>query len=152
MKKKDLVALCHALSGTAALIASILTKGQIDIPEQPIKTIGYVVFALGCLLFVYSLLYLRGAFMGNIDPVGEKLVVDGPYRVIRRPLYLTMLVMCLGLAVGLRSWMGITLTIIIFFPLTVYRARLEEVALHDKFGEEWKTYCDHTRFIIPFLF
>jgi len=152
MKKKDLVALTHALSGAAALIASIAAKGQIGIPEQPIKAIGYAVFALGCLLFVYSLLFLRRAFMGNVDPVSEKLVTGGPYRVVRHPIYLAMFVMCLSLAVGLRSWLGIALTIVAFFPSAVYRARLEEAALADKFGGEWKVYRDHSHFIIPFFF
>ena len=152
MKKKDLVALGHALSGAAALIASIVTKGQIGIPEQPIKVIGYVIFSFGCLFYIYSLLFLRGAFTGNVDPVSKNLVIGGPYRVVRHPLYLAMLVMCLGLAVGLRSWTGIALTIIVFFPSAVYRARLEEVALHDRFGEGWKAYRDCTRFIIPYLY
>jgi len=152
MKINALVALSHALSGAAALIASVATKGQIDIPAQPVKAIGYAVFALGCLLFAYSLLFLRRAFAGNIDPVSEDLVTGGPYRVVRHPLYLAMLVICLGLAVGLRSWLGIAFTIIVFFPSAVYRARLEEVALEDKFGAAWKAYRDRTRFIVPFFF
>ena len=69
MKKKDLVALIHAVSGAAALIVSVMTSGQVAIPEQPIKAIGYSVFALGCFLFIYALLFLRSAFTGNIDPV-----------------------------------------------------------------------------------
>ena len=151
MKKKDLVALIHALSGAAALIASPAAKGQIAIPEQPIKAIGYAVFTLGCLLFVYSLLFLGRAFMGIVDPVSERLATGGPYRIVRHPVYLAMLVMCLGLAVGLRSWLGIALTIAAFLPSTVYRARLEEAALADKFGEEWEAYRDRSHFIIPFF-
>jgi protein-S-isoprenylcysteine O-methyltransferase Ste14 len=152
MDKKDLAALTHALSGAAALIASIMAKGQIGIPEQPIKVIGYGIFALGGLVFAYSLLFLRSAFMGNIDPVSEELVTGGPYRVVRHPVYLAMLVMCLGIAIGLRSWLGIALTTIVYFPSAVYRARLEEAALDEKFGEEWKAYRDRSHFIIPFFF
>jgi protein-S-isoprenylcysteine O-methyltransferase Ste14 len=152
MRMKDLVALIHALSGAAALIASVMAKGQIGIPEQPIKAIGYVLCILGCLLFIYSLLFLRSVFSGNIDPVSEMLITEGPYRKVRHPLYLAMLVICLGLAIGMRSWLGIALTAFVFFPLAVYRARLEEAALYDKFGEEWKAYRAHTHFIFPFIF
>jgi protein-S-isoprenylcysteine O-methyltransferase Ste14 len=150
MNKRNFVALIHALSGAAALIASVMTRHQIGIPEQPIKTIGYAVFALGCLIFVYSLLFLRGAFTANVDPVSEKLVTGGPYRLVRHPVYLAMLVMCLGLAVGLRSWLGIALITIVFLPSTVYRARLGEAALDQKFGEEWRAYRQRSHFILPF--
>jgi protein-S-isoprenylcysteine O-methyltransferase Ste14 len=152
MTMKDLVALIHALSGAAALIASIMAKGQIGIPQQPIKAIGYMLCILGGLLYIYSLLFLRSVISGNIDPVSEKLVTEGPYREVRHPLYLGMLVICLGLAIGMRSWLGIALTTFVFFPSAVYRARLEEAALYDKFGEEWKAYRAHTYFIFPFIF
>lgn len=152
MNKKDLAALIHALSGAAALIASVMTSGQIAVPEQPVKSIGYAVFALGCSLFIYSLLFIRKAFMGEVDPVSESLVIRGPYHIVRHPIYLAMLVMCLGAAIGLRSLLGIALTAIVFFPTAVYRAKLEEAALYKKFKEEWKAYSDRTKFIIPFLF
>ena len=152
MRKNDLIALTHALSGAAAVIASIMVKGQIRIPVEPIKSIGFAIFVLGCLVFAYALLFLRRAFTENIDPVSEKLVTGGPYRRVRHPVYLAMLVMSLGLAAGLRSWLGIALTVIVFFPLAVFRARLEEVALENKFGQEWKAYLDHSHFIIPFFF
>ena len=48
------------------------------------------------------------------------------------------LVMCLGLAVGLRSLTGIAITAFLFFPSAIYRGGLEEAALPEKFGVEWK--------------
>jgi protein-S-isoprenylcysteine O-methyltransferase Ste14 len=152
MNRKDLVALIHALSGAAALIASVMARGQIGVPERPVKAIGYGVFVVGCLVFAYSLAFLRGAFTGNVDPVSEKLVCGGPYRVVRHPVYLAMLIMCLGLAVGLRSWLGIALSTIVFFPAAVWRAKLEEAALSQKFGEEWKAYRQRSHFMVPFIF
>lgn len=152
MNRKDFIALIHALSGAAALIASVMARGQISVLEQPIKAIGYGVFAVGCLVFAYSLLFLRGAFTGNVDPVSERLVSGGPYRVVRHPVYLAMLIMCLGLAVGLRSWLGIALSIIVFFPTAVWRAKLEEAVLGKKFGEEWRAYRQRSHFIVPFIF
>jgi protein-S-isoprenylcysteine O-methyltransferase Ste14 len=140
MSKNDLVALVHALLGTAAVIASIMSKGQFGIEERPVKTIGFAAFLLGTLLFAYAVSFLRKAFMGNVDPVGEALVTTGLYRLVRRPVYLAMLVMCLGLAIGLRSLLGLALTAFGFLPTAVYRARLEEQALEAKYGEEWRVY------------
>jgi protein-S-isoprenylcysteine O-methyltransferase Ste14 len=63
-----------------------------------------------------------------------------------------MLVMCLGLAVGLRSWLGIGVSILVFLPSAIWRARLEEAALSSKFGEEWIAYQKRTHFLLPFIY
>ncbi len=152
MKKQDLPALVHALSGVAALLASVTTQHQIVIPAQTAKTIGYAVFAMGGLLFAYSLLHLRAAFSGNIDPIGDKLITHGPYRLVRHPVYLAMIGMCLGVAFGLRSCLGIAASIMVFLPSAIWRATLEEAALSRKFGDEWSAYRKRTRFLLPFLY
>jgi protein-S-isoprenylcysteine O-methyltransferase Ste14 len=152
MNKKDIIASIHAFSGAAAIVASVKARDTIGMPEQPIRAIGYGVFALGCFLFAHSLFYIRGAVRGNVDPVGDRLVTGGPYRFVRHPVYLAMLVMCLGLTVGMRSWLGIALTAMVFFPAAVYRARLEEAALGQEFGEQWNAYRRRTHFIVPFIF
>jgi protein-S-isoprenylcysteine O-methyltransferase Ste14 len=149
MSKNDLVAVAHALLGAATLIASIMAKGQFGITERPVKTIGSAVFALGALLFAYAALLLGKAFMGKVDPVSEALVTAGPYGLIRHPVYLAMLVMCLGPAIGLRSLLGLALLAFGFLPAAICRARLEERALEARFGEEWKAYRDRTWFMFP---
>ena len=103
-------------------------------------------------MFAYSVFFLRKAFMGNVDPVGDALVTAGPYRVVRPPVYLAMLVMCMGLAIGVRSFLGLALAAFGFLPAAVYRARLEEQALEGKYGEEWRVYRDRTRFFLPGIY
>lgn len=152
MKRENLSALFHALSGAAGLIASFYTRGQLNIPEEPTKTVGYSFFGLGFLLFAYTAFYLREAFRGNVAPVTDHLIVDGPYRAVRHPLYLAMLIMCIGLALGLRSIWGLAITLCLFFPSGIVRARLEEKALHEKFGEAWEDYANGTDFMIPLLY
>ena len=152
MTRNDLVALSHALSGAAAIIASVVAKGQIGIPAQPIKTIGFVTFSLGALLFAWSLFFLREAFAGNVEPVGVRLVTSGPYTFVRHPVYLAMLVMSLGLATGLRSVIGLAITLFAFFPAAIYRARLEERALEARYRQQWTAYRERTHFIIPLVY
>lgn len=152
MSGKNVVALFHALSGAACMVVSLFAAGQMAIPEQPIKAIGLTVFALGGLFFAYAVAYLRAAFQGNVDPVTDRLVTDGPYRLVRHPLYLAMVVMCGGLSLGLRSVVGLLLSAFVFFPLSVVRARLEEEALGSRFGEDWDEYASRTGFMVPFLY
>ena len=151
MSMKDFVALLHALTGAGAIIASIMAKGQIGIPEEPVKSLGFGIFVVGSLLFAWSLLHLRGAFTGNVDPVTNRLVTTGPYRFVRHPVYLAMIGMVFGLAIGLRSVLGIALIVLTFIPSAICRARLEEAALEEKFGDAWIAYRSRTRFILPLI-
>jgi protein-S-isoprenylcysteine O-methyltransferase Ste14 len=152
MRKDNLVALLHALAGGASLITSFYTKGGIPIPEEPVKTAGFIVFGLGMLLFAYAIIYLRDAFRGNIQPITKDLITTGPYQVVRHPLYLAMLTSCLGLAFGMRSIAGLACVVFLFLPLCIYRAKLEERALYARFGEQWQDYVQRTRFMLPFIY
>ena len=151
MSKDDLIALIHAISGAGALIVSLLTRASFNGLATFLKPFGFVVFVMGMFFFVISVLFLKEAFHGNVRPVTEKLIREGPYRWIRHPLYLSMIISIIGLAVGMRSWWGLIITFIIFIPFAILRAKLEEAALHDKFGKEWEEYTEQTNFLLPII-
>ena len=48
----------------------------------------------------------------------------------------------LALDVLLRSVLGILFTLVAFLPSMVWRARLEEQALAQRFGDAWKDYVE----------
>ncbi|MDH4208921.1 MAG: isoprenylcysteine carboxylmethyltransferase family protein [Anaerolineae bacterium] len=152
MSTKDLVSLAHALAGASSMVASVMAKGQIAIPQQAAKSLGLGVFAAGCLLFAWSLVHLRAAFGGNVDPVTDRLVTTGPFRIVRHPTYLAMLVMAFGLALALRSVLGMAVAAVVFIPFTIYRARLEEQSLEERFGDVWKAYRSTTHFMLPLIY
>lgn len=80
---------------------------------------------------------------------GGKLMRDGPYKVIRHPQYLGIIVAVLGLSlrtarpIALISWgiMAYAYVLVAFF---------EEQSLADKFWEEYANYRAKTWFIFPF--
>ncbi len=63
-----------------------------------------------------------------------------------------MIIMSLGLAIGMRSMWGIGLTLIVFLPLCIYRAKLEEGALRVRFRQDWDEYAAQTAFMIPYIY
>jgi protein-S-isoprenylcysteine O-methyltransferase Ste14 len=81
----------------------------------------------------------------------ERLVTEGLYRHSRNPLYLGNLLILLGLfMIHNNPWvyaMGIP------FFLLAYQAivRAEEIYLRDRFGEEYKAYCDRVGRWVPRL-
>jgi protein-S-isoprenylcysteine O-methyltransferase Ste14 len=151
MSKGNLVSLLHALSGVSALVAGIMTKGGFLMNSDFLKPIGFSISVAGMLLFAISAIFLRDAFRGNVNPITEHLVCNGPYRFVRHPLYLSMLITIVGLVLGMRSIWGLVITVGVFLPLTVLRAKLEETALHAKFHSEWVEYAAKTWFLIPLI-
>jgi protein-S-isoprenylcysteine O-methyltransferase Ste14 len=151
MAKVNLVALSHALSGAAAMIASVYTQNGLLASVKLIRPLGFAIVAAGMLLFGVTIIYLGRAFLGEVEPVTDRLITTGPYRFVRHPLYLGMFVATIGLAVAFRSLWGMLIALAVFVPVGLYRAAQEEEALAQRFGEEWQAYARRTRFLLPRL-
>ncbi len=78
----------------------------------------------------------------------QYLVTEGPYRWVRHPYYLAILVMLIGAIIALRSWAGLVLMIPAVM-VTVDRARREEHNLAIRFEENFEDYCREVPFMLP---
>jgi len=79
---------------------------------------------------------------------GRELVTHGPYRWVRHPYFLGILVMLLGAIVAMRSLPAL----ILFYPavrVTLVRARREEHNLGLRFGDAYHKYQEHVAFMLP---
>lgn len=149
MKRENLVALCHALTGVGVMVISYYMKSDFLITIDFLKPLGFGIFVIGMMLFALAVATLREAFLGNVAPVTESLITSGPYKYVRHPVYLGMVISVFGLALGMKSLWGLITAILIFVPLGVYRARLEEKALAEAFSDEWDDYVGRTYFMFP---
>jgi len=57
--------------------------------------------------------------------------------------------MILGIDLMFMSLIGVVYTFIISIPSAIYRAKIEDKLLREKFGEEWNNYADKVGFILP---
>ena len=79
-------------------------------------------------------------------PGGDRLVTRGIYKIIRHPVYLGINLNFLGLFLAIGSTYGMIYLVLVVLPLNFARARLEEKALLEKFGETYQDYRDQTWF------
>lgn len=79
------------------------------------------------------------------------MITNGPYRVIRHPSYagLLLIVMAVGLFIG-TWWSLISLTIAVAGGL-VFRIRVEERALLQNLGDDYRDYAATHRRLVPFI-
>jgi protein-S-isoprenylcysteine O-methyltransferase Ste14 len=95
-------------------------------------------------------LYLACAFWGfalrgrgtpaPIDPP-KKLVVEGPYRVVRNPMYWSVAFVMLGEALAFRSLPLAEIGIVFYAVTMLFVLVYEEPVLRQKFGAEYEAYC-----------
>jgi protein-S-isoprenylcysteine O-methyltransferase Ste14 len=116
---------------------------------DPVRWLGVAIFAAGGALRIWPVFVLGRRFSGlvAIQP-GHRLVTTGPYRIIRHPSYLGLLVNSLGWALAFRSGVGLLLTALTIAPL-VARIRAEERLLHSQFGGAYEAYRARTARLIP---
>jgi protein-S-isoprenylcysteine O-methyltransferase Ste14 len=95
-------------------------------------------------------LYLTTAFWGfalrgsgtpaPIDPP-KKLVVEGPYRIVRNPMYWSVVSVMLGEALAFRSLALAAIGCVVFSGAVLFVMVYEEPILRKKFGAEYEAYC-----------
>jgi protein-S-isoprenylcysteine O-methyltransferase Ste14 len=83
---------------------------------------------------------------------GHKLVTEGPYRIVRNPIYTGMFGMLLATGLAISHWIGLLLAIVVFAVGTVIRVQSEEKLLREAFGAEFEAYAQRVPAVIPFLF
>jgi len=113
-----------------------------------------IVSFTGLFILVYSVLFLKFR-----KPEG--LVTSGPYKFVRHPQYLGVIVFTANLTsrsfretLGDIGWIGPEWTFLLWFgTLVAYilLARVEENYLINKFGNRYEVYRENSGFIFPFL-
>lgn len=78
----------------------------------------------------------------------ERLVTDGPYAIVRNPMYLGHLIFLAGLAITLRSWFAVALLVVhaVWFGA---RVREDETRLANLFGGSYTEYAKRVKRWIP---
>ncbi len=105
--------------------------------------LGVLMLAVGVPYYVFSAKAVVRGFMEG------RLVTDGVYRICRHPLYGSWTVFIIpGFELLLRSWLGLTTSIVAYFLLRML-VRREEDYLAEKFGAAYRQYRAQTPFVAP---
>lgn len=82
---------------------------------------------------------------------GHELVTQGPYSVVRNPIYTGMFGMLLATGLAVSHWIGLVTAVVVFAVGTVIRVRSEERLLREMFGGEFDKYARAVPAVIPYL-
>lgn len=128
-------------------------RGMLVFPEiRFISWLGVALSSIGYGLIFWSGLALGRQYSAEVTLQKDHvLVTSGPYRIIRHPRYLGVILISLGLSFIFHAWLGVLITT--FAVVLVFlRIHDEEQLLHQHFRKEWEDYCHKTWRMIPYIF
>lgn len=112
---------------------------------------GALITILGLLFTVWSRQYLGRNWSGVITiKHNHQLITEGPYSLVRHPMYSGLLLAFTGTAIGRGDLQGF-LAIIIAFGTLLRKLHIEEVCLRKQFGDRFLTYIKQVKALIPFI-
>jgi len=80
---------------------------------------------------------------------GHRLVMSGPYAIVRHPIYTSMLGLWLATALAVARPWGIVLGIVPMLAGTLLRVKIEDALLRQSFGVEFDQWKQRTPAMIP---
>ena len=115
--------------------------------------LGVLLMALGMALRAWSTRVLGRFYTRTllITP-DQRVVQEGPYRLVRHPGYVGSLLVWIGASLAVSNWIVSLMVTLASFIAYIYRSQSEEAMLIARFGEEYEEYIRRTKRLIPFLY
>jgi len=115
-----------------------------------LQYVGLLFILVGLIVREWAVVKLGRFFSRTVQiKSGHQLITDGPYCWLRHPAYTGMILIYLGIALALGTWLGAVITTGFMLAATLYRIRIEEQLLIETFGDEYRDYMQHTWRLFP---
>jgi protein-S-isoprenylcysteine O-methyltransferase Ste14 len=112
---------------------------------------GALLTASGILLAVWARVHLGANWSSTVTvKQGHELIVSGPYRFVRHPIYSGLLLAFVGSALARAQWRGVLAVAIVFCALW-RKSRIEEQRMHQQFGTAYEQYASRVRALVPYV-
>ena len=119
--------------------------------DQGVRLAGLAFAAASAAFAAWAMWSLGRSYGIRMDVFeGHSLKTDGPYALVRHPMYLGIVLFHLGASLALESPLLLAATALIVAPFTAIRIGAEERVLRDAFGERYLRYAERVPALIPF--
>ncbi|MBL8014156.1 MAG: isoprenylcysteine carboxylmethyltransferase family protein [Candidatus Omnitrophica bacterium] len=136
---------CMILTALLVLIFPYLYNDSAFLRDV-FAVVGFVLIILGALLRMSARGYKK--FSSNQSC---SLVIDGPYKFVRNPMYLGTFLIGVGFMCPLFPLWTIAIFSTVFYFRFIIQIKKEEATLLENFGQAYRDYCSRVRVFIPTL-
>src|SRR5690349_15410839 len=120
--------------------------------SSPVAIVAALVIACGVVFLLDAFVRFARADGTPAPPMPTAhLVVVGPYRYVRNPMYLAVLAIIVGQALLFGSWGALLYAGIVLVAVVLFVQGYEQPTLEDEYGEEYREYRRNVRGWLPRL-
>lgn len=109
--------------------------------------LGIIILTLGFLLFIKCVILFYRKGEGTLMPISrihtQKLVIQGPYKYVRHPMIIAVIVMLFGESLIFESFALLIYALSFFLVNIIYLPLVEEKGLLNRFGDDFRKYKDN---------
>jgi protein-S-isoprenylcysteine O-methyltransferase Ste14 len=136
----------------AVVVAYAVPAADIHHERGLVFEIGLLVLWSGAALRWCAFRTLGRYFTFSVMTDGDQPVITkGPYRFVRHPGYAGAMLVRAGFGLALGNWLSVALAAVVPLIGVVYRIHVEEAALVDAFGDNYRSYAAERKRLIPLL-
>jgi protein-S-isoprenylcysteine O-methyltransferase Ste14 len=136
-----------------AWLPVIFDFGRMVILGGWLTWVGVAIMISGVVFRQYVITFLGKFFTATIQiKTDHELIRTGPYRYIRHPSYLGILILSLGLGIAMANWISLILCIVLPAVGLTQRIKFEEKELEQHFGKQYRDYMKNTWRVVPFIY
>jgi protein-S-isoprenylcysteine O-methyltransferase Ste14 len=108
----------------------------------PLRVAGLLLLAAGVVVLVHAFVRFVGEGVGTPAPIAptQQLVVGGPYRYVRNPMYLAVTAIIVGQALALGQSGLLLYAAVVSAAMAAFAHGYEEPALARQFGAQYEAY------------
>ena len=116
-------------------------------PGLALAPLGMALVVLGWIPPIWAVLLFRreGTELNPTSAENRKLVIAGPYRFTRNPMYLGLVVITLGIALWVGAWPMFAAPIAVFATANWVHIPFEEAKMRRQFGAAYEDYLRGVR-------
>jgi protein-S-isoprenylcysteine O-methyltransferase Ste14 len=150
---RRLVWILTAIAFNVAWLPVIFGFGRLLALGNWLTWVGVAIMISGVVFRRYVISFLGKFFTATVQiHKDHQLIKAGPYRYIRHPAYLGILILALGDGIALANWISLLLCIVLPTIGIIQRIKVEEKELYHHFGEQYQDYRKSTWRIIPHIY
>jgi protein-S-isoprenylcysteine O-methyltransferase Ste14 len=130
------------VAGGFLVAVALASRDVLALPAPAVYlVIGLVLAWVGMLLRLWAVLTLGRSFTTVVlVRADQRVITSGPYRLVRHPSYLGLLILFLGLGLGLGDLAGGAALVVLPPIALVNRIMVEEAALRGRLGDSYVEY------------
>jgi len=128
----------------------IWPAARVPLPALPVFWTAFALIWTGIAFRLWAIFTLGRLFRFTVLIQNDHhLVTSGPYRLLRHPGYTGSLMTICGIGLAMGNWISLAAAFACLLVAYLWRIRVEEAALRERFGEAFTAYRRRTWAIIP---